>query len=185
MKMLADLTAERLREVLSYDPESGIFRWKKSRRNVNTGKVAGTPCSGGYISIGVDQKYYKAHRLAWLYVHGVWPAELIDHINGDTSNNRISNLREATFSQNLVNRGPNTKNKTGFKGVFHNKDTGRFIACAAVNKKQKTIGSYATAEEASAAYREFVTKWHGEFVHPSVRVPFIQQDESADERAGT
>lgn len=102
MKLLADLPRERLLEVLSYDPGTGIFHWRPGTRR--EGFVAGTIVSEGYISIGIDRRCYKAHRLAWLYFHGIWPSAVVDHIDGDTSNNRIENLRDVTHAQNGLNR---------------------------------------------------------------------------------
>lgn len=90
------LTAERLRELLDYDPETGYFRW---RRDVGArawkGQLAGTMARDGYEYIGIDRRRYPAHRLAWLYVHGEWPRGLLRHLNWLRSDNRLENLREA------------------------------------------------------------------------------------------
>ena len=87
------LTAERLRELLNYDPLTGVFSWRvNGRGRSGVGTVAG---GSNHKRIAIDKKEYFVHRLAWLYVHGCWPTEDIDHINGDPSDNRIANLREA------------------------------------------------------------------------------------------
>jgi hypothetical protein len=102
------LTAERLRELLDYDPETGRFIWRKDHptaKHIKAGSVAGTKNGRGYWVIGVAGAKYVAHRLAWLYVTGEWPAHLVDHENGDRLDNRFANLREATDSQNNFNRG--------------------------------------------------------------------------------
>lgn len=95
------ITAERLRELLHYDPETGIFIWRVNRaRRQTAGKVAGSFASQGYWIIGVEGINYKAHRLAWLYVYGEWPKDQIDHLNGIKDDNRISNLRDV---DNVIN----------------------------------------------------------------------------------
>lgn len=86
------LTVERLRELLDYDPETGVFRWKEPRRKCRVGEVAGSLRKDGYVKIQVDGRFYQAHRLAWLCVYGVWPSA-IDHIDGNRANNAIANLR--------------------------------------------------------------------------------------------
>ena len=112
------LTAERLREVASYDPETGEFRWILPRKKVTVGAVAGTLSKRGYIDICSDVRVYKAHRLAWLYVHGAWPEALIDHINGDKADNRLANLRPATKSENGAHRTRmEPRNTSGHRNV--------------------------------------------------------------------
>jgi hypothetical protein len=88
---LADLTAEEVRRLLRYEPETGKFY-----------REMGSLTDAGYVRVRVGAKTYAAHRLAWLYVHGRWPVDLIDHINGDKQDNRIANLREATASENAI-----------------------------------------------------------------------------------
>ena len=101
-----ELTAERLREVLAYDPDTGVFTWKARTSpfsRVNVGDVAGNLRRDGYIEICVDGRKHQSHRLAWLYVYGEWPADQIDHINGIRTDNRIANLREANNAENHHN----------------------------------------------------------------------------------
>jgi hypothetical protein len=96
------LTAERLREILGYDPETGLFTRLVRTGRIRAGEVAGTAHSRGYRSIVIDGRVYLSHRLAWLYVHGEWPPEQIDHINRNRADNRLVNLRAAKQSQNNV-----------------------------------------------------------------------------------
>ena len=107
------LTAEYLRSIIDYDPETGIFRWKAASASIGgmwgggyPGSIAGCQGSDGYWVISVSCHNYLAHRLAWLWVVGDFPAMAIDHIDRDRSNNRWVNLREATRSQNSLNRRP-------------------------------------------------------------------------------
>src|SRR5687768_770720 len=113
------LTAEKLRELMDYNPDTGVFLYRKRRGRRSAGLEAGSIVKGyRLISLG---KQYSAHRLAWLYVYGEWPAGDLDHINCVRDDNRIANLREATDSQNNANRTLAPKNSSGFKGVCWNK----------------------------------------------------------------
>ena len=104
MKKKEELTQARLKELLYYDQKTGIFTWKESRRCVKKDDVSGTLDSKGYVIIMVDRIRYKAHRLAWFYIYGVWPKNDIDHINTIRHHNFIVNLREATRGENLQNQ---------------------------------------------------------------------------------
>ena len=115
--MKQKLTAARLREVLTYFPETGEFVWKVSLSSrYAAGRRAGCLLPTGYRAIGIDGAMYYSHRLAWLYVHGVWPSALLDHKNGVKNDNRIRNLRECSAVENSRNRGGNMR-RLGFKGV--------------------------------------------------------------------
>tara|TARA_R110000803_G_scaffold48570_4_gene100987 strand:+ start:183 stop:677 length:495 start_codon:yes stop_codon:yes gene_type:complete len=117
------LNQETLKKYLNYDPETGVFAWKVPTSNrVSVGSIAGTSHSpGGYVSIGLFGKLYKAHRLAMLYVHGESPKNDTDHINGIKNDNRINNLRAVTRTENLKNKALNKNNTSGTVGVFWNK----------------------------------------------------------------
>lgn len=147
-----------LKEVLSYDAETGIFTWKSYRsRQARAGGNAGTVnAKNGYAYIGVERKRYLAHRLAWFYTHGKWPIDDIDHIDGVRTNNRIGNLREATRAQNLANT---PGRKVTPKGVHFMKNRGTWNAKLA----NKHIGAYRTMEEAAEAYRTAATEAYGKF----------------------
>ncbi len=149
------LTAERLRELIHYDADTGVFtRRVKLCNRVHVGDVAGSIMKNGYWRLRVDVNQYRLHRLAWLYVYGTWPTKFIDHIDGDPSNNRITNLREATNAENMQNvRRAQIKNKsTGLLGVTFDKSRGKFSANITINGKTRKLGRYSTAQEAHQAY---------------------------------
>lgn len=143
------LTPERLRELLDYDPESGKFRWTTAATR-NRGLPAGTIDCDGYVIVRIDEKSYKAHRLAWLYVHGRWPTAQIDHRNRTRSDNRIANLREAPGPVNQQNAAL----RSHFPGAYRRKRPGAkpWTSRIFVNGKRRQLGCFATAAEASAAY---------------------------------
>ena len=100
------LSQKYLREALHYDPDTGIFTWKVATAScVKVGAEAGCVKNDGYRAIGMGGKSYKAHRLAWLYVHGEWPKEQIDHINHIRTDNRMENLRPASGGENAKTKG--------------------------------------------------------------------------------
>jgi len=157
----AEFTADDLKKVLSYNPETGVFVWLvRPCKAVKAGDVAGCVEKRiGYNTIGISGKVYKAHRLAWLYVHGEWPTGLIDHINGKKDDNRIVNLRVVLADGNSQNvRKPNRRNKSGFMGVifFQNK----WRATMSYKGKTKWLGDYATPEEAHQVYLEAKRRYH-------------------------
>lgn len=159
------LTAARLREVLHYDPETGVFRWRMDRDragNAKAGDIAGRIASTGYRQIRVDNRLYKAHRLAFLYMTGEWPEQHVDHRDGDRLNNAWSNLREATPSQNGANRGATKRNKLGVKGVYRNHD-GKFKASICLDGEQVYLGTFDTPAEAASIYAVAAKDMHGEF----------------------
>lgn len=158
------LTAERLREVLNYDPETGIFTWRKmNRRHWLLGTVAGARHSGGYVRIYVNGREHYGHRLAWLYIHGEWPPEQIDHINGIRTDNRIENLRPATVSQNHVNTKLRDDNTSGLKGVSIHSTSKRWRARLHCNGVEKHLGFFNTKDEASEAYQRAAAEHYGDF----------------------
>jgi hypothetical protein len=147
------LTQQHLKKVLHYTPSSGEFTWKiKAARCIHIGSVAGALNYKGYIIISVDRKSYMAHRLAWFYIHGVWPTNQIDHINHDRADNRLSNLREVTQSENSQNQiQAKSHSKTGVLGVNRAKN-GKFRSSITVEGRVKFLGTFATVEEAKNAY---------------------------------
>lgn len=124
------ITATRLRELLHYDPETGLFTWKVARQGTRAGAFAGA-LNHGYLRITIDWRHYPAHRLAWLYMTGEWPADLIDHINLVSDDNRFVNLRQATRAQNMHNSARPRTNTSGVKGV--SRYAGRWKAQIKVN----------------------------------------------------
>lgn len=152
------LTAERLREVLQYHPETGQFTWKLNPSCVRIGKIAGTLLEKGYVKIAIDKRAHMAHRLAWLYVHGEWPDGYIDHINRNKSDNRISNLRVVGRNENMQNQGLHKRNTSGFRGVSEFKN--RWRARISVNGKDKYLGRFKDKESAYEAYLKAAAKYH-------------------------
>lgn len=145
---------ETLRKILRYDSNTGYFYWIESRHLIEEGQRAEIDRGDGYLSIYYEGRYHRAHRLAWIYIHGEISARvLIDHINCIRSDNRIENLRLCSRKENPQNaRAPRSHNKTGFLGVSLDKSSGKYVASIHANGKKRTIGRYATPEEASAAY---------------------------------
>ena len=163
------LSQDRLKELLEYDANTGDFVWLKSTsRRVKVGEKACKSNIRGYFYISIDKKRYGAHRLAWLYEYGSFPKHNIDHIDGNPSNNKISNLREATQEQNLFNTKRFKTNTSGYKGVHFHKGTGKWRAVASVNNYPKHIGLFQTAEDASVAYTNWCIINRGEFARIGV-----------------
>lgn len=156
----ARLTAERLRELLEYDPQTGAFRRKKTRGGYLAGTAAGHTRADGYVNIGIDGTYHHGHRLAWLYMTGGHPPEEIDHINGTNSDNRFCNLRLATSQQNKANT--KARNAYGLKGV-DTTPSGKWRARIKCNGRMRDIGVFNTREAASAAYLSEAKKVFGDF----------------------
>ena len=160
------LTIERLREVLNYDPITGIFTWKKSVSNrIKVGEVAGHPkCGGGrYHGIRIDSRLYLAHRLAWFYVHGKWPSDLVDHKDRNGLNNAIDNLREASQSHNLANSVRiKSRSMTGIRNVYRRGS--KFFVSLSFAGKAHYGGSFKTLEAAALAASDLASKIHGEYV---------------------
>jgi hypothetical protein len=146
------LTHGRLREVLSYDPATGDFTRRTPRPGARAGDKAGHlhRAGAGYVYIMVDHRSYLAHRLAWLYVHGVWPDGLLDHINRDKSDNRIANLRPADFSLNAQNAVSGRAGRALPLGVYRYRK--RFVAKIMVRGSSRHLGCFDTPDQASAAY---------------------------------
>jgi hypothetical protein len=157
------LTAEYVRSILEYHPDTGAFTWRVSRRCVRIGSPAGKTCDRGYRYIKISQRTYLAHRLAWLYITDKWPANEIDHIDGDPSNNRFSNLREATRSENNCNTGARKNNSSGFKGVSFCNRSKKWRANISLNGKNISLGYHQNLDAARAAYEKASNKLHGKF----------------------
>lgn len=154
------ITASELRELLDYDPSSGVFTWRRSMRGpARQGDKAGRPKPNGYLSIKVMQRDYYAHRLAFMWMMGAWPTAEVDHVNGDRCDNRWANLREATTSQNRGNTRRLDRNSSGLKGVSLHKKTGLWRARLAT----KTLRYCRTKEEAHAVYVAAAKAKFGEF----------------------
>jgi hypothetical protein len=166
--MKQQITQSRLKALLNYDMETGVFTWLVNRGKARIGCKAGgiSPRDDGlriYISIGMDGKQYLAHRLAWLFVYGDFPEKDIDHKDCDGTNNRWNNLRLATQTQNNANTRTHAKSITGIKGVRLQKRTGRYEAQIQSEGKLKYLGTFDTPDEAKNAYFNAAKECFGEY----------------------
>ena len=162
------LTQSRLKQLLHYDPETGVFTWRVSPCNrVRTVSVAGSLGMKGYRRIRIDRSNYFAHRLAWLYMHGQFPCDKTDHINGVKDDNRIANLRAATDAQNSQNRAKQSNNTSGIPGVYWSSKNKKWCAMIGINRRRKYIGYFDDPEAAHAAYLAAKAELHT--FNPTVR----------------
>jgi hypothetical protein len=150
-----NLTQARLKQLLRYDHLTGEFVWRVRRSNVSSGTVAGGSYRHprGYVLIGIHGTKYLAHRLAWLYVHGRWPSDELDHIDGDTSNNRLSNLRECNRTLNSQNTVRDVGRTSKHPGVHWDAAKGRWSARIRVGDGRRIfLGRFDDEREAADAY---------------------------------
>jgi len=164
------LTQERLKELLHYNPETGIFIWLISKAKwLKAGDIAGCIRSDGYISIRSDGRSYYAHRLAWLYMEGRWPSE-IDHIDHDNTNNKWINLREVSHSENLRNRSMFKNNRSGVIGVCWNDCSNKWKAQIVVDGKTIHLGLFVDKFEAICTRKsaEFKFNYHENHGNPKL-----------------
>lgn len=163
---MIELTQEELKRILHYDPDTGMFTWIVSpARHIKIGSVAGrvkiTKKDGkGYRAITIKRNFCSEHRLAWLYVHGRYPDNQIDHINGDGTDNRLINLREVTANENCRNKRKPKNNKSGMVGVSWSKNNNKWMACIKINGVTKHIGYFDILLDAVAA-RINANKFYG------------------------
>ena len=154
------ITQEEIRQRLQYNSSDGTLTWISHKRRPDLiGTIAGSKNLNSHIQIYVNCKKYWAHRLVWLYHYGYMP-KIIDHINGDPSDNRIENLRECSHSENLRNVGKSKSNTSGVKGVSWSKAAQKWEA-----RCGKYLGLYETKEEAAKVVQEYREKNHGIFSH--------------------
>lgn len=156
------ISAQRLRELLNYDPVTGIFtRTTSTNRNNKSGDVVGCDMPIGYTYIGLGGRSYYAHRLAWLHVYGEWPKQDIDHINGIKNDNRICNLRDICHQANAHNlQRLNRNNTSGHTGVTWDRRRGKWVAQIKLNRKRFGLGSYSDVVDAAAAYAAAKKRLH-------------------------
>lgn len=153
--MATDLiTQERLKSLLTYDPDTGNFCWRK------TNKIAGTLHANGYRRVQIDGKTYLAHRLAWAYAHGAFPACNVDHINHNRSDNRIENLRLVTQSENQHNRKRTTQSSSGFLGVSWFAPKKKWRAYIKANGKRHHLGWFSDVNLAVQARKAAELLYH-------------------------
>jgi hypothetical protein len=159
------LTQKQLKEVLHYNPDTGIFVWLSSRNNNNVpkGSIAGTLRStDGYIDISIKRKRYRAHILAWLYMKGVWPENDIDHKDTIRHHNWIDNLRDVTRSENLQNqiKARSDNKSTGVLNVYYDKERDKYIVKLQVDGKPKWLGRFSTLKIAEGVALRAKRKYH-------------------------
>lgn len=157
------ITQEYLKSIAYYDPETGLFKWIVKRKRFEIGQFFGVKEIKGYLSIRIDGKRYRLHNLAWLYMTGSFPVNIIDHKDTNKENNKWSNLREATHSQNNFNRNKFKNNTSGAKGVTYREKYEYYEAKIKVNGKYIHLGTFKMLEEASKAYQDAAIKYAGEF----------------------
>lgn len=160
--------AARVRDLLDYDPETGVMRWvnvSKYHIGLNSKEAGGpVPNHNGkrYVTITIDGRKYKRSRLAFAWMTGRWPTHCIDHINGNSEDDRWVNLREATITENAWNHSRRAKRSALPMGV-RTMASGRYQARLAVNKKMLHLGTFATPEEAVSAYQKAREEHYGQF----------------------
>lgn len=161
-----------LRAAIGYSARSGLIRRADDVRSgrkatgmvmARKGDVAGTVTALGYVSVSIGGMKIPAHRIAWAYTFGEWPAEEIDHINGDKTDNRLDNLRLADRSQNCRNAGIRKDNTSGFKGVTFRRSTGKWISQIAADGRRIHIGVFHSAVDAAKAYDARAAELFGPF----------------------
>ena len=158
---ISELTGEVIRELFAYCPDSGVFTRQVSTNNrVRPGEIVGCPRPDGYLCTSIGGKLYQLRRLAWLHMHGDWPAGQIDHINGDRTDNRISNLRDVSHIENGRNQKLGSTNKSGANGVHWFPSRKKWRAAITVNGKNRHLGYFDTVAQAAEA-RKIADEDHG------------------------
>lgn len=163
-----DLNAAKVREMFEYDPLTGRLTWRTDRRcgrgriSALAGTEAGTQRPTGYRLVNIGGKPMLTHRLAWLHFHGQWPQHDVDHLNGDPSDNRLANLRDVPHIVNLQNRRKAQKGRKhgSLMGTAWHAGTRKWRALIMVGGRQKSLGYYATEEEAHQAYIAGKRRYH-------------------------
>jgi len=158
------LTQARLKELIHYNPETGVFSWVKSHRGVRPGQC-GRVTYAGYHEICVDHTLYRSNRLAMLYMKGYLPERLVDHKNRITTDNRWENLREATYSQNAANVSLKTSNTTGCQGVVWDKARGKWRVQIRIDGRKTNLGRFECVDEAIHVHDTAALKAFGEFAN--------------------
>lgn len=159
------ITRKQLMSTLDYNPSTGILTWKiHPSRAVKAGDKVTNTSSHGYIRVKIQGREYLAHRLIWLYVYGYLP-KCIDHIDRNRSNNKLANLREATYQNNSHNMGPRKKGSSKYKGVCWCKRRSRWQAEITIRGYCKYLGHYKVEQDAALAYNKAAKRFHGKFAY--------------------
>ena len=168
---MESLSQERLRELLFYDPDTGVFTRRVTAGGKTAGSVAGMRHKNhDYVAIRVDRKLYAAHRLVFLYVYGRFPEGEVDHLNRVRHDNRLCNLKEVSKAENQQNTPVRKDNILGLKGIHEYFSRGvsyGYLARIQVNGRRKRLGVFKTLDEAAAAYREAKREMHTHHQYPT------------------
>jgi hypothetical protein len=177
MKNDALVGIDELRTLLRVDETTGDLIWIGARRHGYNGKIAGRRSKSGYLGVGIGNQRIYAHRIVFALSHGHWPTGMVDHIDGDRTNNRPQNLRDVSPQQNLQNtlRPARAGTSSGLRGVGLIKSSGKWKAYIVVDRRMKTLGHFDTKEAAYAAYLAAKAK-----VHPGWSVRRLDPFEIAD-----
>lgn len=163
------LTLAELKDYLSYNKDTGDFTWKVSRAGkAKVGVVAGHKQVGGYCQIKLKGKLYKAHRLVWFYSYGEWPESFIDHVDGDTLNNKVENLREATSRENGLNRIPKKRGSSEYLGVCWHNQAKKWLVRGKLPNKRIHLGLFMEEKQAAEAYNTFAKEHYGNFARLNI-----------------
>lgn len=157
-----------LRQLFSYNPETGSLVWLRSTsRRVRVGDKAGSRRnSGEWLAVGLCGRKVPVHRVIWAIQTGEWPSSLIDHVDGNGANNTWSNLRLATRGENQQNRAVGRNNTSGFTGVFWDDDRQRWLSMIKVGGKVHRLGRFESKQDAAGAYAAAKKRLHD--FHPEV-----------------
>ena len=158
------MNIEDLNRQLRYDPDAGHLYWIEPRKGRQRECPAGTVTSSGYIGVMIGEKRHYAHRICWAIVHGAWPKDQIDHINGNKTDNRLVNLREASNAQNGKNLKLSSANTSGVTGVVFCKETGKWRSVIKVDGKTIHLGRWPTIETAAKVRREAEIRYFKEWM---------------------
>ena len=165
------ISADLVRALFTYVPTTGeFFNRLTTGTKAKQGELAGYITDNNYVEVTILSRKYKAHRLAWLYTYGTFPAALLDHIDGDRLNNALYNLREATATQNLYNTPIRSDNTSRYKVVALDRRWNKFRAYINIEGKQQSLGYYDTAEEAGSAYVSAAKELHGEYFNENTTI---------------
>jgi hypothetical protein len=157
------LNQELLKELVNYDPNTGVFAWKKIRPGVSSSKKFGSLKPSGYIVVLINKKLYRLHRLAWLYMTGEWPENEIDHINGNKADNRFCNIRKATKAENNWNKKVRKDSTTGVKNVLYYPKYQSYYVRITANKIAHSFGPFKTKDQAALVAKEKRAEIHKNF----------------------
>lgn len=163
--MKENLTQAKLQELVTYEPDTGLFYWRQWKSGRRMDKPLGSKTGAGYLVTTIDYKQYSLHRLAFLYMEGKFPEGQVDHIDNNKLKNKWSNLRHATMFENAQNKLLSTSNTSGFKGVCWDECNNRWKASINYQGKPKHIGMFRNKEDAIEAVRAFRTEVHSEFAN--------------------